>query len=63
MKIDYWYKHKKTDIYYIDCFFSDIDCIYRGNIYDKHKKPIGDYSTYDSTKISEYFGCRLPANR
>ena len=59
MFIDYWYGHCKKDIAYIDCFFSDCDCVYRGNIYDKDKKPIGDYTTSDSTKIEKYFSVKF----
>lgn len=54
MFIDYWYGHCKKDIAFISYSFSDLDCIYRGNIYDKDKKIIGDFSTYDSLEIEKY---------
>lgn len=30
-----WYKDSPLDADKIDIFFSDLDCIYRGNIYKK----------------------------
>lgn len=55
MRIDYWYGNKKKDIAFVSVSFSDIDCVYRGNIYDINKKCIGDFSTNDSTEIEKYF--------
>lgn len=38
----------------IDMFFSDIDCIYHGNIY-KNGRIIGDYFCSDSTILEKIF--------
>jgi len=56
MKTDFWYGNKKEDVKRVDCFFSDCDCVYRGNMYDGNGKAIGDYSTNDSCEVEEYFG-------
>ena len=42
LTIDKWYEDEK--IVSADCFFSDIDCVYRGNFYNMDGKIIGDYS-------------------
>ena len=55
MKYDFWYGHKKTDVAFISVSFSDLDGVYRGNMYDKNKKCIGDFSTDDSVKIEKAF--------
>lgn len=54
MIIDMWYGDKATDADDIDIFFSDCDCIYRGNIY-RAGKCIGDFETPDSLEIADYF--------
>ena len=54
INIDMWYGDKKEDADKIDVFFSDVDCIYRGNIY-KEGKAIGDYSCTDSLKLEKAF--------
>lgn len=41
--------------YFADAFFSDCDCVYRGNIYDDGGHIIGDYSSSDSVWIEENF--------
>lgn len=55
MRIDMWYGDDKSKIAFVDVFFSDIDCIYRGNVYDDNKRIIGDYSSDDSTEIEQAF--------
>lgn len=55
-QIDMWYgdvfdPKKHT----IDCFFSDCDCVYRGNIYNENGKVIGDYQSPDSCWIQRFF--------
>jgi len=55
MIIDFWYGNTKKDIAYYDCYFSDVDCIYRGNVYDKDRRPIGDFSGRNSVEIEKYF--------
>ena len=49
--LDMWYEDSPLDADKIDIFFSDLDCIYRGNIY-KNGKIIGDYSAKE-TKLIE----------
>ena len=56
MKIDLWYGNKIADVAKVDCYFSDLDCEYRGNLYDKTGKIIGDYSTKNSCEIEKRFG-------
>ena len=55
MNYDFWFGHKKKDVAFVSVSFSDLDCIYRGNMYDKNRKCIGDFSTYDSVKIEKAF--------
>ena len=55
MRFDFWYGNTIADVAQIDCFFSDVDCIYRGNMYDKTGAAIGDYNTRDSLQISTAF--------
>lgn len=54
MKIDFWYKDDRQ-IAFVDCFFYPNDGLYRGNIYNKDGKAIGDYAESDSTKIEKRF--------
>lgn len=55
-RVDMWYGNpfmgKK---YAADAFFSDTDCVYRGNIYDENGRMIGDYESSDSTWIEQRF--------
>lgn len=53
MNIDYWYNEK--EICFVDCFFYPNACEYRGNIYNKDGKAIGDYVATDSTEIEKRF--------
>lgn len=55
MNIDFWYGNTLEDVKRIDVFFSDVDFIYRGDMYDVNGKIIGDYSCKDSVKISKTF--------
>ena len=55
MKIDFWYGNRKKDIAAADCFFYDNDCEYRGSVYDKTGKAIGDYTTRDSLEVEKTF--------
>ena len=55
MKYDFWYGHKKADVAFISVSFSDLDCIYRGIMYNQDKKAIGDFSCTDSVKIEKAF--------
>ena len=58
LHIDYWYgngNQEKKKIAYVTCQFYDLDCEYRGNIYDADKKPIGDFWSKDSVAIEKRF--------
>ena len=55
MYIDFWYDNSKKDVAFISVYFSDIDCIYRGNLYGKNRKIIGDFSTRNSADIEKAF--------
>ena len=55
MRYDFWYGHNKKDVAFLSVSFSDLDCVYRGVMYDCNKKAIGDFSTSDSTKIEKAF--------
>lgn len=54
MTMDFWYDNKLEEVEWIDCYFSGLDCRYRGNMYIG-KKAIGDYSTTDSIEIENTF--------
>lgn len=43
IKIDMWYEIPFSDATKFDCFWSDVDCVYRGNIYQGNRM-IGDYT-------------------
>lgn len=51
-RFDMWHSEKITDANGADCFFSDLDCVYRWNLY-KDGKAIGDYSCSDSLEIEK----------
>ena len=53
MNIDYWYKNERAAK--ADCFFYPNECIYRGNLYNKDGKIIGDFSSRDSVEIEKRF--------
>ena len=55
MNIDFWYGNNKDDIAKVTCSFSDLDLTYRGNVYDKAGKIIGDFSAKDSVEIENEF--------
>lgn len=52
--LDMWYGDSPRDADRIDIFFSDLDCLYRGNIY-RNGRAIGDYSASDAIKIERMF--------
>ena len=54
MTIDMWYEDKPADADRVTCFFSDIDCVYRGNFYKGHKC-IGDFTATDSVELEKRF--------
>ena len=55
MFIDFWYGNTREEIADVDCFFYPNVGVYRGNVYDKDGKPIGDYEESDSCKIDDEF--------
>jgi hypothetical protein len=56
LNIDMWYGDKFEPMKYgADAYFSDMDCVYYGNIYDDNGKIIGDYSADDSVAIEKNF--------
>ena len=54
MKIDYWYKEDKKAVA-ADCFFYPNEGKYRGNVYNKDGRMIGDYTATDSVEIEKRF--------
>lgn len=59
--VDYWYKlEAKAEGRKLkaDASWSDIDCVYRGNIYDNNGKIIGDYTSSDWEWINRHFDVR-----
>ena len=52
--LDMWYGDRPRDADKIDVFFSDLDCIYRGNIY-KNGRIISDYAAEDAAQIERMF--------
>lgn len=54
INFDFWYGDTLKDVVKATCYFSDIDCIYRGNLYNAAGRIIGDYYTTDSTQIERF---------
>ena len=55
-RVDMWYGDPCLEKKYTaDAFFSDTDCVYRGNIYDDNGRPIGDYESSDSAWVEKKF--------
>ena len=54
LNIDMWYNNAVEEADKITVTFSDIDVMYRGNIY-KDNKIIGDYSCNDSVELEKAF--------
>lgn len=55
MHFDFWYGNTLEDVARADCYFSDADCRYQGNMWDVNGKMIGDYWSEDSVVVEEYF--------
>lgn len=53
--IDMWYNDPIDEIYKINMSFSDADLEYRGNLYNKEGKAIGDFTTKDSVALYDAF--------
>lgn len=54
ISIDMWYKNNPKEITGIDWSFSDLDCVYRGNLY-KDGKTIGDFIADTMQEVQEAF--------
>lgn len=55
INFDFWYNNTLKDVCFVSVSFSDADVIYRGNLYDKNKKIIGDFSCRNSCEIERTF--------
>lgn len=54
--IDMWYEDTfDPEKHHVDVFFSDTDCVYRGNIYDETGRAIGDFESPNSAWIERFF--------
>lgn len=63
LTVDFWYSDKMADCDNIDCYFSDTDCIYRGNFY-RNNKAVGDYTATTLQAISTAWDkAHAPGNR
>lgn len=54
INIDMWHKNNPEEITGIDWSFSDLDCVYRGNLYNGDKM-IGDYTADTMQEVQEAF--------
>lgn len=54
ISIDMWYKNNPKEITGIDWSFSDLDAVYRGNLY-KNEKMIGDYEADTMQEVQKAF--------
>lgn len=54
INIDIWHKNNPEEITGIDWSFSDLDCVYRGNLC-KGGKMIGDYTADTMQEVQEAF--------
>lgn len=54
INIDMWYEDKPEEVTGIDWSFSDLDCVYRGNLY-KNEKMIGDYVANTMQEVQKAF--------
>lgn len=54
--IDLYHDNKYSDMVYISCFFYPNEKYqYRGNLYNRDRKPIGDYACTDSVMLEQIF--------
>lgn len=54
ISIDMWYEDKPEEVTGIDWSFSDLDAVYRGNLY-KNEKMIGDYEADTMQEVQKAF--------
>lgn len=55
INFDFWHGETVADIAGIDCCFYPNTGEYRGNIYNKDNRIIGDYNTRDSVELEKMF--------
>ena len=55
MFMDFWYGFTKDDVKGVSLMFYPNEGEYRGNLYDKNGKVIGDFTTDDSLEIEKVF--------
>lgn len=54
--LDMWYGDTfDPEKHHVDVFFSDTDCVYRGNIYDETGRAVGDFRGIDSVALARFF--------
>ena len=54
MILDMWHGDKLDDVDHLDVYWSDLDCVYRGNIYIG-RKMVGDYEAKTVKEIERTF--------
>ena len=52
--IDLWYSDTLTDCDSLTCSFSDMDCVYRGNIV-KNGRFVGDYTARNFQAVEDLY--------
>ena len=54
--LDMWYGDGfDPEKHHVNVFFSDTDCVYRGNIYDETGRAVGDFWGIDSVALARFF--------
>lgn len=54
--LDMWYGDTfDPEKHHVDVFFSDTDCVYRGNIYDETGRAVGDFGGINSVALARFF--------
>lgn len=54
MILDMWYGDKLEDVTQVDVMFTDLDCVYRGNIYIG-KNVVGDFKAKTLQEVEKRF--------
>lgn len=55
MVFDFWYCDSLRDVVRATCAFYPGECVYRGNLYNRSGRIVGDYSSRDSVEVEKYF--------
>ena len=55
MIYDFWYGDSQKDVAFATCTFYPNNGEYRGNLFDKNGRIIGDYTSRDSVEIERRF--------